>query len=229
VLVEVNLANLTIKLITTRQEFTNDVISSLRHDILLRLKNPSLQSRIKEAIQDVLSQSLKQQPEYIDMVAHDGVLRAELGVVDSESSMNSLVEDWVSSVSVSIRPPILIGNKLKGKIISIRAIQADYEDVLDKLYASYTTEKGVQINWLQWLLTAGVKIMVKEHLAIKPRNGTNKSRTETNTIMVKTHGKGWGVPPEYSGTLRNNFATRAVIEAIPKIEQVFIAEFSRNF
>jgi hypothetical protein len=46
--------------------------------------------------------------------------------------------------------------------------------------------------------------------------------------MVKTRGKGWGVPEQYAGTPENNYAQRAVVSAMPDIGNLIQAEVVRR-
>jgi len=221
-------ANFTVKLITKTPEIKQKIVNACYEDIIKKISNPSLVSRIREGVEGILEEALISQKEYAEMVDNDGILRGELGVVDSKSAMDSLIEDWVKTVRVMVKRPIIVGNTLKGAILSITAIYANYEDVLDKIYASYVTEKGVVINWLDWLLTKGQKILVQKHISVYRSVGFKTSRTG-NTIMRKSKGRGWGVPMIFSGTLNNNFCTRAIDSAIPKIESLIVTEINREF
>jgi hypothetical protein len=184
----------------------------------------AFQKAIQNGTKRILGEFLMAQDTYRSMVESDGELRGELGVVNSVSAMDNLVRDWVASTSIRVSQPRVVGGRITGTIITVRAIQADYQDVLSKAYASYTTEKGDEIPWLEWLLTEGDRILVQAH--ISDQGGGRKGRTH-NTIMVKTKGQGWGIPSEYAGTYEDNYATKAVVEAIPFIEQLFRREVTR--
>lgn len=220
-----------LQMVTTRTEFRGKVVRAMHKELVKRLTSPAFQTSIRRGMKPILEIALRSQPEYEDMVAQDGKLRAELGVVDSASAMESLVSAWVKSTNVVIGRPRIIGfgPKLIGTIITVRAIQADYQDVLDKAWASYQTEKGQTIPWLDWLLTRGSEVLVSSHHIFHPASPTARSRTGTNTIMQKTKGRGWGVPPQYSGTPNNNYATRAVAAAMQDIEILIEAETKRRF
>jgi hypothetical protein len=66
------------------------------------------------------------------------------------------------------------------------------------------------------------------YVSKKVKNYTKASRTDTNVIMVKTHGRGWGIPEEYAGVSDNNFATQAVANAMPDILNMIKAEVFRR-
>lgn len=226
-----NIGNMSVRLqmVTTVGQFQDKLIRAIYAELNKKLSSQAFQNSIKRGTKSILEAALRSQPEYQDMVAQDGRLRAELGVVNSESAMEGLVRAWVGSTNVRIHRPRIIGGKIVGTILSVRAIQADYQDVLNHASASYTTEKGAVIPWLEWLLTRGSDILIVSHNVWTSPTPTVRSRTGTNTLMKKSSGQGWGIPTEYAGTVNNNFATRAVVTAMPEIEQLFETETRRRF
>jgi hypothetical protein len=216
-------------MVTPVGQFQDKVIRAMYAELNKKLTSAAFKTSIRRGVMPILEDALRAQPEYQHMVAQDGRLRAELGVVDSESAMESLVSIWARSTTVRVNRPRIVGNRILGTIITVRAIQADYQDVLNQAWASYITERGQEIPWLNWLLTKGDAILVAAHKIWHPPFPTARSRTGTNTIMVKSKGRGWGIPTEYTGTEENNFATRAVIEAMPEIEHLVETETKRRF
>jgi len=226
-----NVGSIPIRLqwVTTADSFRDKVLRAMYKHLTKRLGSPAFQTSIRRGSRKILERELRAHPTFQSMVAHDGKLRRELGVVDSQSAMESLVRDWVRSVDVKVgRPRLLRGSSIAGTIITLRAIQADYDDVLSKAYASYTTEKGQHIPWLNWLLTQGSEILVATHVPVRIPTART-SRTGTNTIMVKSKGSGWGVPTEYAGMPENNYCTQSIAKAVPDIEKLFIDEVNRRF
>jgi len=217
-------------MLTTPRDFKRNILKGMRAELTKKLTSSAFKTSIHRGVRIMLGEALQSQDEYLSMVTQDGKLRAELGVADSNSVMDSLVRDWVRSVNVRVAPPRVLGDRIVGTVVSVTAIQSDYHDVLDKAYASYTTEKGQEIPWLDWLLTKGVSIMVATHHSLQLPNV--RSRTGTNTVMVKTKGQGWGVPTEYAGTPENNYAQRAVMEVVKEggpLEQLMTQEVRRRF
>ena len=218
-----------LQMVTPVGQFQDKVIRAMYAELTKKLTSTAFKTSLSRGAKRILEHSLRVQPTYLSMVAQDGQLRAELGVADSQSAMDSLVRAWVRSTHVTVSRPRIVGNRIIGTIISIKAIQADYSDVLDKAYASYTTEKGQTIPWLDWLLTKGDTMLIATHKVFSPLVPTARSRTGTNTIMKKTKGGGWGVPIEYAGTSERNYATDAVVTAMPAIERLVETETKRRF
>lgn len=86
-------------------------------------------------------------------------------------------------------------------------IQSDYTDVLNSSAAVFKTEKGTDLNWLEWLLLFGSKTIIKDY---EVEFGYNpRSRTGQAIMRGVKRGK-WSVPYEFSGTQNNNWITRAI-------------------
>ncbi len=221
--------SISMKMVTPVGQFQDKLMRAMHKELVKKFSSTAFKNSIRRGVKPILEAALMAQPEYLSMVTQDGRLRAELGVADSESAINSLVRAWVRSTHVDISRPRIVGNRILGTVVVVRAIQADYNDVLNQSYANYTTEKGQNIPWLEWLLTKGSDIFITSHRVWNPMIPTARSRTGTNTIMKKTKGAGWGVPPEFSGIPDNNYATRAVVDAMPEIGQLLVKETKRRF
>lgn len=146
-----------------------------------------------------------------------GRLRGELGIVNSREAMSNLLFLWTKSVKVQYTQVRRQGITLTGRF-RLTAIDTSYEDVLSSPYASYLTEKGQNIPWLEWMLTFGDRIIVRDYYV---RGNPLFSRTGT-VVMSKSKGRSWRVPPEYSGTPRNNFVTRATDSILEPLSDVII-------
>ena len=218
---------ITLKLQQNRKQISDVIAKSAYKAFVKRISKQSVRRNIDIQSRRILEESLKSQDTYTEMVEQDGELRRELGVAESASAMNQLVQAWVDSTTVTIVPPKIAGNKISGVILTITAIYADFKDVINQAYASYTTEKGKNIPWLDWLLTRGSEFLIKGYDAEVSEKFGSVSRTGTNTIMVRTKGNAWGVPEEYSGIPTDNYATKAVAAALPQIEEVIKKELLR--
>lgn len=174
---------------------------------LIDIVNNSLStaaSRIKKKIRIIVKQLIVNCPEYQSLVNH-GQLQGELGVVDPKRSMEDILNVWVKSIGITLRPAKKNGNDIKA-FLDIDILDTSFQNVLSLPAAKYTTEKGQEIPWLQWLLTAGDSIIIRNY---DIDFNTMYSRTGLN-IMVKNVSSNWRIPPEFSGTIQNNFVTRAL-------------------
>lgn len=208
------MANLTIqmRLITTEAEIKNEILTRCAAEVNRRLMTNVLKNDIRKLTQAILESYIMSQPEYDSIKG--GTLREELGIADP-NDIDQIIKIWVRGVNVVMAPATIAGNKIIGDII-LTAIPADYSDVLASSYASYRTQKGDDIPWLSWLLLQGDNIIIANHKVFYDPDKTQFSRTDTD-IMIPTTGEGWRVPPEFAGTIDNNFVTRAVMSALPEL------------
>ncbi len=149
---------------------------------------------IEEGIRQLFKFNVESSPEYQSLLS--GELRNQFGIEDSDVRLNTIMKIWLENVRTEY-------NKSNGRL-AISICASDFGDVLGIGAATLTTDNGTDLHWLEWLLTEGDKTIVRDfHIVYEPEN----SRTDSY-IMVK--GGAWGVPPEFSGTIGDNFVTRAL-------------------
>ena len=163
---------------------------------------PRIKTRVTEEIRIAVREALVATPEYQSIL--QGKLRAQLGIPDANTRIITIIDTWVNNISVKVKTgtsPLLL--------IDIGLIRTDYGDVLSLPQATYTyrSKHGQgEIPWLKWLLLEGDKrIITKYEFSSNPRG----SRTGMGIMVRKSRGS-WQVPPEFSGTSVDNFATRAL-------------------
>ena len=163
---------------------------------------PRIKTRVTEEIRIAVREALVATPEYQSIL--QGKLRAQLGIPDPNTRIITIIDTWVNNISVKVETgtsPLLL--------IDIGLIRTDYGDVLSLPQATYTyrSKHGQgEIPWLKWLLLEGDKrIITKYEFSSNPRG----SRTGMGIMVRKSRGS-WQVPPEFSGTSVDNFATRAL-------------------
>jgi len=153
------------------------------------------------------------QPEYNSLLG--GKLQQELGVPSPVSRLEQILDIWINDIVLENKQVTVRGTTISGGF-TINMIRRDWSDVLQSSAASYEYVNNnesviTEIEWLKWLLIEGDKTIVKDYIVSSNKRG---SRTGLG-IMVRKAGSRWRVPPEFSGTPRNNFVTRA-LEGIDK-------------
>lgn len=178
----------------------------------------------KPEIIPLIRQALLNAPEVKELLG--GSLQSELGVrtQDASNAILKILDEVINSVELKVR----FSNASLGKINLVITLKVFPYVLVNKIindgYGVYQTSKGVDIPWLEWLLTLGDQPIVKDYmLRVEP----TYSRTGY-FIMKKATGRAWRVPPQFSGTKTNNFITRALDSIADKAFDIVIDNFTNN-
>lgn len=179
--------------------------------------------QVEIKLRRILKKVLMESPEFVSVSR--GQLQAEFGLPDGGARMVQIIDTWVNSITVSISKALVVGGSIKASL-KISAIERDWSDVLSLPAARLITEKGAVLPWLEWLLTSGTRIIIREY-DVSMTTRARSSRTG-RAIMVKGRTKRWRVPPEFSGTTRNNFVTRAVESVEKQVLEIMKQEIRKQ-
>ena len=146
---------------------------------------------------------LRSQPELLSLNSGGAdSLAAQFGL--PQGSAGAVVSHIVTSVQSTIDITL---SKFKPNLTGglFLSVQPDHLSNLLGLQAGHvTTSKGTDLHWLSWLLERGRDtIIVGYHYT--PDVGTD-GRSGAGTMSP---GQAWRVPPQYAGTIADNFITRA--------------------
>lgn len=179
---------------------------------------PKIQTKIRAAVKN----ALQAQPEYEALTR--GNLRYELGVPDSQNRADSIIDTWINNMSLE-KSIIKMNNQGLSGGFSLSMISSDFADVLMLPAATVTDESnGYSLPWLKWLLLDGGKIIVKDYSVVF---GPNRASRTGFAIMKKDKSSNWRVPPEFAGTISNNWATRAIDSLDESISNIIQEEIER--
>lgn len=184
--------------------------SFIRQQILLAMQDhissamSKARTSILSSIRNLIRAAILNQPEYASLVS--GRLKYELGISDPEKRINSIIDTWLDNIKIETKPTKITNSGISGGF-RIDAINSNFEDVLSGDNAIIVDSlSGKVVPWLQWLLLDGGKILVRDYeVRIGPNN---RSRTGM-AIMIESD-KNWRMPPEFAGTVSNNWITRAL-------------------
>lgn len=115
-------------------------------------------------------------------------------------AVNAIVSAVSTAITVDFKP---ISHRLKGGV-TFRFQPKDFVDILGLPQGHQFTEMDVDLHWLEWLLTKGDSVVVKGYV-YQP---SNSGRSGGGTMDV---GGMFRVPPQFSGTIDDNFITRAFL------------------
>lgn len=169
---------------------------------------------IENTIPDIVVNSIISQPEYASLIS--GSLKGEFGIVDPAARLTQILETIKSGRSVVRKATSVVNSQIKAGI-EFRMVKSDFQDILNLGASSFTTEKGSKLDWLKWLLTEGDSIIISDYTFVP--GSSQYSRTGLG-IMRPSGGSFWRVPPEFAGTINNNWITRGIAEASPMIQRI---------
>lgn len=188
-------------IVENTNEIESKILRALRPELNKYLEK--IFQQIKPKITNAVINAIINSPEYNSLVSGD--LKYEFGLPDSDSRVSSIVNFW-KKINTDYKTVSINGNKLSGGF-TINMIDSDYSDVINLPAAVFTTEKGTDLNWLEWLLLFGNRTIIKDYVVefgVNPRSRTGRA------IMRGVQKGKWSVPSEFSGTQNNNWITRAI-------------------
>jgi len=178
---------------------------------------PSIRGRVGALARTLIAAT----PEFKSLV--DGDLRAHMGLADPESALAPVLDAVAAAVFVEVERPRASGVTIAGGI-SVGVLKSGFDDLIALSGSSYVSPpSGSRIRWLEWLLKAGDRIVIKNYGITFRLDPDERRRSRTGEALMFAGGKGWRVPPEHSGTEDDNFLTRA-FEA-PDVEDRLLRVF----
>jgi len=187
-------------------ELEKRIRKGLAEDInkAIRSRIPQLESQLEP----IFRSALRDSPEMNSL--SNGLLRAEFGLENDPS--NAIVEAVVSSLTVQwvkINPSNFSG----GVTISLQP--SDFANLLS-LPEGKQEIKGGSLPWLSWLLTLGDEIIITGYgveFGSFPTTRTGEAKMSTKFAPYK-------VNSAFSGTIDDNFVTRAIDRVAVEVQNV---------
>jgi hypothetical protein len=213
-------AKIIVKPVGGQRRIASDIAKAILLDINKALKaaRPGIERKVKQVIlRRLLNSSVVQD------LRRGGRLATELGLPDAASRMERIIEIWVKSTKIDFIPLKKAGSRITGGL-KIKAIDGTFSDVLGSGEAEFVTAAAKRLPWLKWLLLEGDKPIIEDFtIGVAP----GRSRTG-RAVMVSAIGKSWSVPPEFSGTINNNFVSRAMDGIEQDIEKILSDEINKR-
>lgn len=133
-------------------------------------------------------------------------LRYALGITQDEALDIAIKIPDVLSKLIQVRIAIENDNTVS---FIVELVKDAFDDILNIPAASfvqtYTQSTPKEIPWLKWLLEEGNNIIIGDYRVKYTQSGASRSG---GAIMIQ---KGsFRIPPEFSGTIEDNFITRAL-------------------
>lgn len=184
------------------REILGKIIARVRNDI-----PPEIERRIVGA------------PEYIALLS--GRFRGEIGVVNPAPVIRAMVGILQKEMEIEIEPVKVRAGSVKGGF-RVSVVRANLAPLFNLPGAIFRSENGYDVPWLEWLLTAGDRIVIADyHFSPIP---SERSRTGEG-LMNK--GGSWHVPSAYAGTTEDNWLIRA-LSGLEEYVDKLLAEYLRG-
>ena len=186
-------------------ESNRQIESFINQSLALELNNKiqSNSSRVKNNIKLMIPAWITEQKEVSSLLAQgvQNSLNAEFGLTPGlpDLSVAAIIRSVADSISVEIPK---LDRHLKGSVL-FRIQPNDFANLLGLPEGFVMTNLGSNLHWLNWLLTMGGTPVVTGYQYIPGNSGRSGGGQMTG-------GKVWRVPSEHSGTIDNNFITRAL-------------------
>ncbi len=205
---------ISINLITTDAEFKRMVMESMRDELNKVL--PTVAKEVADRVSNNIKRVFVNTNEYDALV--NGPLDAHFGIPKGEAipRLDSIINMLADSIVVEVRRISIVGQDFRGGL-TIKAVNAEFTDVLGLSAAKITLANGGSIPWLEWLLLKGDSIIIANY---DIDFGSHPESRSGEAIMVKDDTKAWKVPIGVSGTIRDNWIIRAIENSVDFLEKL---------
>lgn len=173
-------------------------------------------SRIENKLRGLIPAWIRSSPEIASLNDEgiQGSLNAQFGLYPGQagSATDAIVSAVVSTVEVRIRS--VSRNLNTSALVEFVVQPLSYDNLLFIPEGTVIqTTNGKPLPWLEWLLTLGNTIVVAGYQYTPEDLGRSGGGT-------MNPGTGWRVPPQYSGTIEDNFITRALANRETQIQPI---------
>lgn len=202
----------------------SDIVNAILREMAKELNKIIAQTissnDIKVRVGELVEIQIKNSPEFDSLISGD--LAAIFGLKDASEVLVNIIETIKNSIEVTYSPAIVVAGALNASI-TVSVLKSDFSDVLSLPGVSYTTDGG-DVPWLDWLLKAGDGIVIADYTAVL----IETSISRTGHAIMKKSSRGFRVPPEYSGTINNNWLTRAMEDLENPIGNIIFQELDKR-
>lgn len=168
---------------------------------------------LRTKIRLIVKQALINCPEVESL--RSGTLKYDFGLVSDYTDL--LVNNISEAIEIEYKPIQISFSGVSSALVIY--INGQWLDTITKSsYWAYIPTENGQLPWLDWLLTAGDSVVVAGYSVAYGNWGRSGG-----AIMLKYNN--FQVNPQYSGTITDNFLTRAIEKNQDQIEQA-LKDFS---
>ena len=181
-------------------KINNAMLKRISKSINKRL--PAMTNRVKILLEGLIKAS----PAYDSLLGNGPEsLQANMGLIAPQPILDRLIE----AIKTGMEIEFIKFTEAAGKL-SFSILRSDYQDLLSISGASYLSKNKLtgtvyKIDWLDYLLTFGDRIVILDHHIHYTTDIPSRSK---QAVMSPTGF--WKVPSTYAGFVGNNFLTKAI-------------------
>lgn len=175
--------------------------------------------KIRSSLVSYIENKLRKDPNNTYYSLDIGNLRNEFGFRSGQNAGERVVKAISGSIEFTKLGPT--SASLGG--VRLQLLKGGIEFLLDKDFGAYDSN-GNTVDWLRWLLTAGDTIVVADYQVMKDKGTPLKGSRSGYALMISPKmSKGFRVDPNHSGTIDDNWITRALaateVDMLAKLQQ----------
>ena len=192
------MSDIRLKIIDSNSKIEKSILAASETEIkaIFQKAKTKIHARIINLVIDALSKS----PEIISL--QSGTLKYDFGL--DVDPTQEIIYAVANSTYVYFKNFRFNKNSVTN-ILSVYIQPDDFRNLLSSGFAQSITNKGEALPWLSWLLTAGDAIIITQyHVDYGPYN------TSRSGGAIMKPGGIFKVNSEFSGTVDDNFITRAI-------------------
>lgn len=182
------------------KKIQKDINAALARDVNVRMGRNK--AKVLRAIQIASTVWLESQPEIqsLRQTSVPGSLSSVFGIPEGEAG--PIVDQIVMAIVNSIELNVSRSNEFTKTFIEVNFQPRNFNNILSISGTTVITENSGKLPWLEWLLTKGDAIVISGYY-YSP--SYNKGRSGGGLMLP---GRSFRVPPEFAGTVEDNFITR---------------------
>lgn len=204
---------ISLKLIDSIADITQNINSGLAEELNKRITSSS--GKIISRCRPIVHEWIMSSPEVQSLSSSDpNSLAGLLGipVIEQASIKQTIAKAVAMSTEVNVRK---FNKSLNDGGITVNFQPDSFVNLLG-LPEGRVIDTGLNLHWMRWLLELGDTTIVTQY-SYDPSTGRGRSGHGTMSI-----GSGFRIPPQFSGTSKNNFITRALSgsKQVAQIEKI---------
>lgn len=177
---------------------------------------------ISSEIKTLVASALRAEPEYQSLIG--GTLRIEFGIPDT-NVVDAVIDMMIDTLKVTKNPVKITNFGLSGGFVMTMIKSDDIDGIISTDAAIVNdTKKGHKLPWLEWLLLHSNQPIIRNY---DVKIGPNPASRTGMGIMVESN-KNWRVPPEFAGSEKNNWTTRAISRIDNQLPKIFENNILKN-